>query len=206
MQKRCPSQGSRFGFNLDADHSLWTVVLVEDLSLHSNLKHGWFTRKFANHSLNPLVRMNFPGFSLVLKGKARKVHTNQGVQMWFANFRVNQPCFRLECRERSSDFRNPRSLISRICKRRRKRISSEYCCARPRVFLNLWFACRSPFTKTTETTKTTKTTKTTQTATNKELSAGFAGNHGNHENDENPRESQGANHWFPKPRVEKYPI
>ena len=35
-----------------------------------------------------------------LKGKARKVHTNRGVQMWFANFRANQPCFRLDCRER----------------------------------------------------------------------------------------------------------
>ena len=48
-----------------------------------------------------------------------------------------------------------------------------------RAFLNLWFACGSPFTKmtditkTTKTTKTTETTKTTQTATNKELSAGL---------------------------------
>ena len=48
-----------------------------------------------------------------------------------------------------------------------------------RAFLNLglpslWFACRSPFTKTMEITKTTKTTKTRQTATNKELSVGLA--------------------------------
>ena len=50
--------------------------------------------------LNPPVRMNFLPLALVLKGKARKVHTNRGVQMWFANLRVNQPCFRLECRER----------------------------------------------------------------------------------------------------------
>ena len=62
--------------------------------------------------LNPLVRMNFPGFSLVLKGKARKVHTNQGVQMWFANFRVNQPCFRLECRERSRLLPPPKKRSS----------------------------------------------------------------------------------------------
>ena len=50
--------------------------------------------------LNPPVRMNSLPLALVLQGKARKVHTNRGVQMWFANFRVNQPCFRLECRER----------------------------------------------------------------------------------------------------------
>ena len=40
--------------------------------------------------------------------------------------------------------------------------------------VNLWFACGSPFTKTTEITKTTKITKTAQTATNKGLSAGIA--------------------------------
>ena len=49
--------------------------------------------------LNPPVRMNFLPPALVFKGKARKVHTNRGVQMWFTNFRVNQPCFRLDCRE-----------------------------------------------------------------------------------------------------------
>ena len=50
--------------------------------------------------VNPPVRLNFPRLALVLRGKARKVHTNRAVQMWLANFRVNQPCFRLECRER----------------------------------------------------------------------------------------------------------
>ena len=40
-----------------------------------------------------------------------------------------------------------------------------------RAFLNLWFACGPPLTKTTE---LTKTTKTTQAATNKEPRAGFA--------------------------------
>ena len=38
----------------------------------------------------------------------------------------------------------------------------------------IWFACGSPFMKTTKVTKTTKPTKTTQTVTNKELSAGLA--------------------------------
>ena len=50
----------------------------------------------------------------------------------------------------------------------------------------------------------TKTTKTTQTATNKELSAGFAEIT---ETTEMTKTTgiQGANHGFPKPRVEKYP-
>ena len=61
----------------------------------------WLVRaKVRKPHLNPPVRMNFLPLALVLKGKARKVHTNRGVQMWFANFRGNQPCFRLECRER----------------------------------------------------------------------------------------------------------
>ena len=50
--------------------------------------------------LNPPVRMHFRPLALTLKGKARKIHTNRGVQMWFANLLVNQPCFRLDCRER----------------------------------------------------------------------------------------------------------
>ena len=63
-----------------------------------------------------------------------------------------------------------------------------------RVFLNLWFGCGSPFTKTME---ITKTTKTTQTATNKELSAGFE------EITETTKMTkttgiQGANHGLPK--------
>ena len=33
----------------------------------------------------------FLPLALVLKGQARKVHANWEVQMWFANFRVNQP-------------------------------------------------------------------------------------------------------------------
>ena len=41
------------------------------------------------------------------------------------------------------------------------------------AFLNLWFACGSPFKKTTE---ITKTPKTTQTKANKELSVGSPGN------------------------------
>ena len=61
----------------------------------------WLVRtKVREPHLNPQVRMNFLPLALVLKRKARKVHTNRGVQMWFANFRVNQPRFRLECRER----------------------------------------------------------------------------------------------------------
>ena len=35
-----------------------------------------------------------------------EVHTNQGVQMWFAKFRVNQPCFRLDCRETLGEVLN----------------------------------------------------------------------------------------------------
>ena len=38
-------------------------------------------------------------------GKRQKVHANRGVQMWFANFPVNQPCFRLDCRESYRFFR-----------------------------------------------------------------------------------------------------
>ena len=51
---------------------------------------------------------------------------------------------------------------------------------------NLWFACGSPFTKTTEITQATnfKTTKTTQTATNK-VESWICGNYGNHGSDEN---------------------
>ena len=30
-----------------------TICQNQYLSLHSNLKHGWFTRKFANHIVNP---------------------------------------------------------------------------------------------------------------------------------------------------------
>ena len=65
---------------------------------------------------------------------------------------------------------------------------------------NLWFACGPPFTKTTEITKTTKMTKTTQTATNKELSAGFADITKTTEMTKTAA-IQGANHGFPKPRV-----
>ena len=48
---------------------------------------------------NPQVRMNCVPLALVFKGEARNVHMNQGVPLWFTNFRVNQPCFRLDCRE-----------------------------------------------------------------------------------------------------------
>ena len=34
------------------------------------------------------------------KGERQKVHTNREFHMWFANFCVNQPCFRLGCRKR----------------------------------------------------------------------------------------------------------
>ena len=58
-----------------------------------------------------------------------------------------------------------------------------------------------PFTKMTE---ITKTTKTSQTATNKELSARFT------EITETTKMTktmgiQGANHGFPKPRVQRKP-
>ena len=49
---------------------------------------------------------------------------------------------------------------------------------------NVWFACGSPFTKTT------RTTKTTQTATNKDLTPGFAEKCENHRSDQNPRKSR----------------
>ena len=48
------------------------------LSLQSNLKHGWFTRKFANHIWTPRFVWTFCLSPLALKGKARKVHTNRG--------------------------------------------------------------------------------------------------------------------------------
>ena len=65
----------------------------------------WLVRaKVREPHLSPPVRMNFLPLALVLKGKARKVHTNRGVQMWFANFRVNQPCFRLDPVGRGTDL------------------------------------------------------------------------------------------------------
>ena len=42
------------------------------LSLQSNLKHVWFTRKFREPHPNPPVRMNFPGFSLKTRLRERK--------------------------------------------------------------------------------------------------------------------------------------
>ena len=74
---------------------------VEEVPLPTIQSETWLVHaKVREPHLNPPVRMNFLPFALVLPGKARKVHTNRGVQMWFANFRVNQPCFRLNCRER----------------------------------------------------------------------------------------------------------
>ena len=71
----------------------WTTVSPHDAfaaplahSDTTNLKHGWFTQKAREPRLNPPVRMNFLPFALGLKGKARKVHTSTGVQMWFASF------------------------------------------------------------------------------------------------------------------------
>ena len=68
---------------------------------------------------------------------------------------------------------------------------------------NLWFACGSPFTKTTEITKTTETTKTIQTAKDKELSVGLTEITETTEMTKTT-EIQGANHGFPKPWVWKY--
>ena len=45
---------------------------------------GFNVTGFREPHLNPPVRMNFPGFSLLKKGERQKVHTNRGVQMWFA--------------------------------------------------------------------------------------------------------------------------
>ena len=54
--------------------------------------------KVCEPHLNPPVRMNFLPLAFVLEGRARKVHTNQPVQMWFANFHaMNQPCFEYVC-------------------------------------------------------------------------------------------------------------
>ena len=79
--------------------------------LKSTQKWLWtpFSRHFLNHAkvrephLSPQVRVNFLAHAFVLKGKATKVHANREVQMRFANFRVNKPCFRLDCRERYWD-------------------------------------------------------------------------------------------------------
>ena len=56
--------------------------------------------KFFEPHPQPLVCINFLPFSLALKIKARKAHTNPGVQMCFGNVRANQECFRFDCRER----------------------------------------------------------------------------------------------------------
>ena len=50
--------------------------------------------------VNPPVRMNFRTLSLVLEGKATKVHMSRWVHMWFANLVVDQPCLRLDCKKR----------------------------------------------------------------------------------------------------------
>ena len=42
------------------------------LSLQSNLKHGWFARKFAKHISNTPVRMNFLPPALVFKVKSQE--------------------------------------------------------------------------------------------------------------------------------------
>ena len=81
-------------------------VLFQHLSLRSNPKHGWFTRKFANHIWPP--GSYELSWLCPLKPRARggKFIRTGGFQMWFANFHVNQPCFRLDCRERCWLFSN----------------------------------------------------------------------------------------------------
>ena len=56
--------------------------------------------KVCEPHLNPPIRMSFLPLAHVSKRKTRKVNTNRVSHMWFAKDRVNQPCFRLECRER----------------------------------------------------------------------------------------------------------
>ena len=65
----------------------------------SRYKHGWSTWRFANHIRTPPVRMNssWLGIPFII---SQEVHTNQGIQLWFANLRVSQPRFRLDCSER----------------------------------------------------------------------------------------------------------
>ena len=52
---------------------------------------------------------------------------------------------------------------------------------------NLWFACGSPFTKTTEITKTTKKDEGSSESYKQGVERWIRGNHGNHGNDENDR-------------------
>ena len=54
-------------------------------------------------------------------GRSQKIHTNREVQIWFANFRVNRPCFRLDRRERYCTIRKwPRSLFRPVQARSRR--------------------------------------------------------------------------------------
>ena len=80
-------------------YELRRLRLTKSVPLPTIQSETWLVHaEIREPHLNPPVRMNFLPLALVLKGKARKVHTNRGVQMWFANLRVNQPCFRLDCR------------------------------------------------------------------------------------------------------------
>ena len=82
------------GNNLCA--SKYSSVPLPTIQSETWLVHAKVREPHLNHP----VRMNFLPLALVLKGHASKVHTNRGVQMRFANFRMNRPCFRLDCRER----------------------------------------------------------------------------------------------------------
>ena len=74
------------------DTILWfQLVPFPTIQPETRLVHA----KVHEPDLNHAASTNFLPLVLALKRKARKVHT-----MWFANFRVNQPCFRLDCRER----------------------------------------------------------------------------------------------------------
>ena len=64
------------------------------LSLESPSETWLVHTKVCEPHLNPLVRI------LENTGERWKVSTNCGVQLWFANFSVNQASFRLDCRKR----------------------------------------------------------------------------------------------------------
>ena len=87
--------GLLFPFSLSSNREIFQY-----LSLQSNLKTWLVHAKVREPHLNPPVRTNFPGFSLQTRARRRKFIRTGGVQMWFANLRVNQPCFRLDCREK----------------------------------------------------------------------------------------------------------
>ena len=74
-----------------------SVRMVISVPLPTIQSETWLVHaKVREPHLNPPFRMNFLPLTFVLEGKANKVR----VQMWFANFHVNKPCFRLDCSER----------------------------------------------------------------------------------------------------------